>query len=427
MNRKIFIVEDSPTQLEQLKIVLEDAGFEYDFAINGREALEKINSNLPDLVITDIVMPEMDGYELCKAIKSNSATKNIPVMLLTTLSDPADVIKGLEAGADNFMTKPYNPDTLISRINFILVNMELRKNTPVSSDVGIQINFGGKNYFINSNKMQILDLLLSTYENAIQKNQELIETNKKLTELHKEMARKNLQLQKLNEDKNKFLSMAAHDIRNPVGLILSYSQLILEDYGENLKDDVQEFIGIIRRSADFVLKLLTDLLNVAVIEAGGELKLSKEENDLVDIIKTSIVYNKIAAEKKSMKLNFITDIQELKFNFDKVKIEQVMHNLISNAIKYSYSNTEINVYLNVENSLAEVCVEDHGQGIPENEIQLLFKPFSKTSAKTTGGESSTGLGLNIVKKIIDGHGGKVWAESEVGKGSKFYFSLPLQN
>ncbi len=426
MNSKIFIVEDSPTQLEQLKIVLEDAGFEYDFAINGREALEKVKVTLPDLIITDIVMPEMNGYELCKAVKNNPETKNIPVMLLTTLSDPSDVIKGLEAGADNFMTKPYNPDTLISRINFILINMEMRKKS-MRSDMGIEINFGGKNYFINSDKMQILDLLLSTYENAIQKNQELVDTNKKLTELHKEMARKNLQLQKLNEDKNKFLSMAAHDIRNPVGLILSYSQLILDDYGENLEDDVQEFIGIIRKSADFVLKLLTDLLNVAVIEAGGELTLNKKENDLVDVVKTSILYNKIAAEKKSMKLNFITDIEELKFNFDKVKIEQVMHNLISNAVKYSYPETEINIYLKLKDSLVEVCVEDHGQGIPENEIQLLFKPFSKISTKTTGGESSIGLGLNIVKKIIDGHSGKVWAESQVGKGSKFYFSLPLQN
>ncbi len=426
MNSKIFIVEDSPTQLEQLKIVLEDAGFEYDFAINGREALEKVKVTLPDLIITDIVMPEMNGYELCKAVKNNPETKNIPVMLLTTLSDPSDVIKGLEAGADNFMTKPYNPDTLISRINFILINMEMRKKS-MRSDMGIEINFGGKNYFINSDKMQILDLLLSTYENAIQKNQELVDTNKKLTELHKEMARKNLQLQKLNEDKNKFLSMAAHDIRNPVGLILSYSQLILDDYGENLEDNVQEFIGIIRKSADFVLKLLTDLLNVAVIEAGGELTLNKKENDLVDVVKTSILYNKIAAEKKSMKLNFITDIEELKFNFDKVKIEQVMHNLISNAVKYSYPETEINIYLKLKDSLVEVCVEDHGQGIPENEIQLLFKPFSKISTKTTGGESSIGLGLNIVKKIIDGHSGKVWAESQVGKGSKFYFSLPLQN
>ncbi len=423
-NKKIFIVEDSPTQLEQLKIVLEEAGFEYDFAINGKEALEKITDSMPALVITDIVMPEMDGYELCKAIKKNPKTKDIPVMLLTTLSDPADVIKGLEAGADNFMTKPYNPDTLISRINFILVNMEIRKQS-ISTDMGIEINFGGKNYFINSNKMQILDLLLSTYENAIQKNQELIDTNKKLTELHKEMARKNLQLQKLNEDKNKFLSMAAHDIRNPVGLILSYSQLILEDYADGLNEEVKEFIGIIRKSADFVLKLLTDLLNVAVIEAGGEFKINKAENDLIDVIKTSITYNKIAAEKKGMKLNFISEINELKLNFDKVKIEQVMHNLISNAIKYSYPDTEINIFVRKKDSTVEVCVEDHGQGIPENELDLLFKPFSRTSARTTGGESSTGLGLNIVKKIVDAHGGKVWAESKVGEGSKFYFTLPL--
>jgi signal transduction histidine kinase len=424
MEKKVFIVEDSPTQLEQLKIILEEAGFNYDFAINGKEALKKIRETLPSLVITDIVMPEMSGYELCKEIKKGETTKHIPVMLLTTLSDPSDVIKGLEAGADNFMTKPYNPEVLISRINYILLNYEIRKKYS-HTDVGIEINFGGKKYFINSDKIQILDLLLSTYENAILKNKELAEANKKLTQMHKELAKKNLELQKLNEDKNKFLRMAAHDIRNPVGLILSYSQLILEDFGNELDEEVKEFIGIIRRSSDFVLHLLNDLLNVAVIES-GELVLNKKESDIVDIVKKSIVYNQIAAEKKSMKLNFHDGgVKELILNIDPVKIEQVMHNLISNAIKYSYPETDIDIHFVKRDNEVEICVEDHGQGIPENEMGLLFKPFSRTSAQTTGGESSTGLGLNIVKKIVEGHGGKVWAESQVGKGSKFYFSLPL--
>jgi len=127
-----------------------------------------------------------------------------------------------------------------------------------------------------------------------------------------------------------------------------------------------------------------------------------------------------------MKLNFHDGgVKELILNIDPVKIEQVMHNLISNAIKYSYPETDIDIHFVKRDNEVEICVEDHGQGIPENEMGLLFKPFSRTSAQTTGGESSTGLGLNIVKKIVEGHGGKVWAESQVGKGSKFYFSLPL--
>jgi len=425
MKGKILIVEDSPTQLEQLKIILEENNFDYIAATNGKEALAKINKDdLPVLVITDIVMPEMDGYELCKTIKSDPVTKEIPVMLLTTLSNPEDVIKGLENGADNFMTKPYNPDFLIKRINYIIINYELRKATDFRSDVGVQISFGGEKYFINSDRIQILDLLLSTYENAILKNKELSEANKKLTEMHKELAKKNLELKKLNEEKNKFLGMAAHDIRNPVGIILSYSQIILEDFENEINEEVKQFISMIRSSANFVLKLLHDLLNVAVIES-GELKMNKEELNLVEIIINSIVYNKIAAAKKSIKINFNPPQKELKLVFDRVKIEQVLNNLISNAIKYSYQNTEITVDLSVVNGFAQVCVKDEGQGIPENELELLFKPFSKTSVRTTAGESSTGLGLSIVKKIIEASGGKVWAESKSGVGSKFCFTLPL--
>ncbi len=423
MPQKIFIVEDSPTQLEQLKIILEESDYKYGFAINGKEALEKIKVEKPELVITDIIMPEMDGYELCKSIKSNPELKDISVMLLTTLSNPEDVIKGLESGADNFLTKPYSPDFLISRVKYILANKEIRK-VGGGSEVGIDIVFSGKKYRITSDKMQIIDLLLSTYENAIQKNIELSDANRKLTEMHKEVALKNVQLQKLNEEKNKFLRMAAHDIRNPVGLALSYSSLILEDFGDEINDEVKEYLKIIRQSSDFVLKLLDQLLNVAVIES-GELKLNYKEEDLIELVKRVITFNKITANKKSMTLKFNSNFSELKVEIDKVKIEQVLNNLLSNAIKYSHPNTTIEIAVEKQADKVMVKVTDHGQGIKKEEIDKLFKPFAKVSTKATGGESSTGLGLSIVKKIIEAHQGEVGVMSEHGKGSTFYFTLPL--
>jgi len=422
MQPKIFIVEDSPTQLERLKIILEESEYEYDYAINGKEALEKILISKPDLVITDIVMPEMDGYELCKTIKQSPDLNTISVMLLTTLSDPADVIKGLEVGADNFLTKPYTPNFIISRIKYILANRAIRCEGGIS-EVGIDIVFSGKKYRITSDRMQIIDLLLSTYENAIQKNDELREANKKLIEIHKEIAQKNILLKKLNDDKNKFLGMAAHDIRNPVGVTLSYSSMILDLYKTGLEPDVEEYIEIIQQSSNFVLKLLDELLNVAVIDS-GELKLNLDKSNIVDLVKRAITFNKIAADKKSMSINFNTNFKELHLQLDQVKIEQVLNNLISNAIKYSFPNSEIDIILEKQSDLVKLSVCDNGQGIRENEIKSLFEPFVKASSKTTGGESSTGLGLSIVKKIVEAHDGEVGVKSIFGSGSTFYFTLP---
>ena len=156
----ILIVEDSPTQTKLLRLILEENGYLVDSTINGVQALESVRRKKPDLIITDIVMPEMDGFALCKALKSDFNFKLIPVMLLTSLSDPQDVIKGLQAGADNFLTKPYEDSFLISCIKNIFANQELRKNQ--TSDSEIEIIFAGQKYFINSDRMQIIDLLLST-------------------------------------------------------------------------------------------------------------------------------------------------------------------------------------------------------------------------------------------------------------------------
>src|SRR4030042_3668774 len=183
MPKDILIVEDSPTQREQLKFILEKNNYTVQAAQNGSEALKMLKESKPSLIVTDILMPEMDGYTLCKKLKEDKDFADIPILLLTSLSDPHDVIKGLQAGADNFLTKPYKEQFLLSRIKYILINQELRKGG-LSSEVGLEIVFGGEKYFINSNRMQIIDLLLSTYENAIQKNNELAEANKQLIRMH---------------------------------------------------------------------------------------------------------------------------------------------------------------------------------------------------------------------------------------------------
>ncbi len=175
---KILIVEDSPTQSEELKYILQKKGFIVDTAANGIEAIEYLSDKIPSIIISDVMMPEMDGYQLCRKIKSDKKLKDIPVVLLTTLSDPDDVVKGLDCGADNFLTKPYEEAVLLSRIEYILLNSEVRKSNP--TDMGIEIMFGGKKQYITSSRIQILDMLISTYETAVLKNRELELANREL-------------------------------------------------------------------------------------------------------------------------------------------------------------------------------------------------------------------------------------------------------
>jgi two-component system cell cycle sensor histidine kinase/response regulator CckA len=181
----ILIAEDSPTQAEQLRHTLERCGYSVSVAMNGRDALALARERKPTMLITDIEMPEMDGYLLCTTIKSDDSLKDIPVILLTHLSDPEDVIKGLECGADNFIMKPYNEENLITRIRHILLNVQLRSSEKVR--MGVEIFFRGRKYYITSERQQILDLLLSTYETAVLKNQELVDAQEELVVMNERL------------------------------------------------------------------------------------------------------------------------------------------------------------------------------------------------------------------------------------------------
>lgn len=168
---EILIAEDSRTQAQQLNHCLKNCGYTVTVTENGKQALSAAIQRRPDMVITDVVMPEMNGYQLCKEIKSLPALKDVPVILLTSLSKPQDILQGLECGADSFIRKPYEDRYLLSRVEYILNNQELRRTERFQ--VGVQLHFGGKAHFITAEKQQILDLLISTYEDAVEINREL--------------------------------------------------------------------------------------------------------------------------------------------------------------------------------------------------------------------------------------------------------------
>jgi len=236
----------------------------------------------------------------------------------------------------------------------------------------------------------------------------------------KELEEQNQLLKSLNEQKNEFLGIAAHDLRNPIGVIQGFSELL----EENIDDEFKDYTGEIIKMSTKMLSLLNDLLDISKIEA-GKLDLKKEKIDYCAFITQNIRMNELLARGKGIEIISNLESQELIVSIDEEKINQVLNNLIGNAIKYSYPKSTITVKVVKENNQFVTHVIDNGQGIPEKELDGLFNPFKQTSVKPTSGEASHGLGLAIVKKIIEGHNGHVGVTSECGKGSVFSFTLPI--
>ncbi|PWB56977.1 MAG: hypothetical protein C3F06_00360 [Candidatus Methanoperedenaceae archaeon] len=198
---EILIVEDSPTQAQMLKFLLEKHDYRVSIANNGKEALEMITMRKPAIIVSDIIMPEMDGFELCRHIKETGNIKDIPVILLTALCDPKDVLKGLECGANDFITKPYEEKYIVSRVQSMLTDSLSPETEKIQS--GIKVFFGGQEYYITAQRQQILNLLLSTYETAVRKNLELQRAQDELRALTLDLERKveerTMELKSVNE------------------------------------------------------------------------------------------------------------------------------------------------------------------------------------------------------------------------------------
>ncbi len=247
---------------------------------------------------------------------------------------------------------------------------------------------------------------------------ELLQANQELNNLTRSLHKKNAQLAHLNTIKNQFLGMAAHDLRKPISVILSYTEFLIEETGEQLDQEHTSFLGRIENSAVFMKRLVDDFLDVSVIES-GRFQLNITPVNPADILERSLVLAKIQAGKKGIELdvNVAPALYEIPLDVD--KIEQAMSNLLSNAIEHSTTGTFVYVTLQEVNERIVFSVQDQGAGMSQEAMKQLFIPFSKTGTVKTGGEKSTGLGLTITRKIIDAHQGEITVESEKGTGTTF--------
>jgi len=360
------------------------------FVANGAEEAQKIiNNEHINVIISDQRMPGITGVEFLSRIKNEHP--EIIRLILTGYADIDAIIQAINEGSIfRYVTKPWNPDELDTIVNEAFERYALASKNKILM-----------------NRLEEANLLL---ENKVTKRtQELLEVNQKLIEL--------------NQEKNRFLGIAAHDLRNPIGVALSFAELLISEFETFLDEEKRRYLSVIYERCEFSIKLLNELLDISKIEA-GKLELNYETNDYIDFIENLIAQNQIFARKKHIIITLENDYFVYSFSFDKMRIEQVLTNLISNAIKFSSPKTNIIIKIEQSGDFVKTSITDQGKGIPADELDLLFHPFQKTSVQPTAGESSTGLGLAISKRIIEEHKGSIGAESTVGVGSTFYFTLP---
>jgi two-component system sensor histidine kinase/response regulator len=360
---KILLVDDDKGLLTIVKTVVEKSGaYSVTTDINGEDAWKRITEDTPDVVVSDYMMPILDGQGLLTRIRESKNTKihDLYFMMLTAKTDDSSKVGSLSRGADDYVTKPYNIQELIARIK-----------------VGV-----------------------------------------KLKKMHRSLIQ-------INDQKDEILGMVAHDLRNPISIIRGISELF--EYGTlgELNEDGKEFMKTVHRQTQSMLELINDLLHATKIDSGkidlnlSDLKLRKVLEDKWQGYVMQSNHKKITIEN-----NIDADLPLILG--DENRLGNVMDNFLSNAIKFSSEGDSVTVSSEVIDGMVKISVSDTGQGIPEDELDKLFSEFAKISSKPTAGETSSGLGLAIFKKLIALHGGDVGATSVLGEGSTFFFTLPVR-
>ncbi len=256
-------------------------------------------------------------------------------------------------------------------------------------------------------------------------HREVVALNGELNNLTRELHRKNAQLGRLNEEKNRFLGMAAHDLRKPIGLVLSYCEFLMDEAGHLLDPERNGFLRTIQTSAESMKRLVDDFLDVSAIEA-GKFDLDLRPAAIGEVLERSLELNRRQAAANGVELRVRRDGGPERMVMDPFKVEQVITNLVGNAVEHSRPGGTVVITLSGDDGALLFSVRDQGPGIAPAEMGQLFKPFGRTSAKKVSGAKSTGLGLLITRKIIEAHGGEIRAESRPGKGTTITFKLPVE-
>lgn len=364
---KILIVDDVMSNVLLLKVLLTNEKFAIATASNGRQALEQVEKENPDLVLLDVMMTDMSGFEVAQHLKSNPNTADIPIIFLTALNSTADIVKGFQVGANDFISKPFNKEELIIRVTHQISLVAAKR------------------------------LILSKTE----------------------------ELQRTIAGRDKLYSVIAHDLRSPMGSIkMVLNMLILNLPSEKIGAEMYELLTMANQTTEDVFSLLDNLLKWTKSQI-GKLNVVYQDVDLVEVTDGVIEIFSMVASLKKIRIREMKP-EKMMVNADIDMLKTVVRNLLSNAIKFSKENSEVLVKMEEVDGMAVVSVQDYGCGISEEGQKKLLHTDTHFSTFGTNNEEGSGLGLLLCKDFVVKNGGKLWFTSKEGEGSIFSFSIPVK-
>lgn len=364
---KILIVDDVMSNVLLLKTLLGNEKFEIATASHGAQALEMMDTEHPDLVLLDVMMPGMDGFEVAARLKANPATAGVPIIFLTALNSTTDIVKGFKAGASDFISKPFNREELIIRV-YHQISLVAAKRIILSKTEELKRTIAGR---------------------------------------------------------DKLYSVIAHDLRSPMGSIkMVLNMLILNLPVEKIGQEMYDLLATANQTTENVFSLLDNLLKWTKSQT-GKLSVVYQDFDLTSVADSVIeIFNMVAGIKKITIEEDKPAEMVVKGDIDMIKT--VIRNLLSNAIKFSNAGSKVQVKVTEKDGFAIVSVRDYGCGIDEESQKKLLRTDIHFTTFGTNNEEGSGLGLLLCQDFVSKNGGKLWFESKKGEGSLFSFSIPLK-
>ncbi len=406
----VLVVEDSPTQARLLRLILEEEGFGVEVAPDAQTALARLAVAPCDVVVSDVLMPGLSGFDLCRMIKADPALCEIPVVLVTTLREPQEIVQALEVGADSFIRKPYEPDVLVGRLRSLLAQQAQRPKDVAASprrrreddarSRGVAAVFNGKTIDVRADREQILRLLLGTFEDVVRANTLLREREEELSVAKRE-------LEEAARMKDIFFATLSHELRTPLTAIVGWVHILKE--GQNSPDLIRRAVETIERNLNVQNRLIADLLDVSRI-VSGKLDLEMAPLDFPALVQASVDSARPTAAANGVALEVVVTPIAAPISGDPVRLQQVVTNLLTNSLKFTPREGRVVVRLAQEGPHAVLTVTDSGSGIRAEALPFVFERFRQASiADTKAG--GLGLGLAIVKHIVggargDGDGGE---------------------
>ncbi len=365
---KILIVDDISSNVLLLKVLLVKEQYNVITASSGREALTLIEQEKPDLLLLDVMMPEMSGYEVAQHMKTNAEMKEIPIIFLTALNSTVDIVNGFQVGGNDFISKPFKKEELTIRIDHQLS-------------------------------------LIAAKRIIIRQTEEL---------------------RKIICGRDKLYSVIAHDLRSPMGAIkMVLNMLILNLPPETIGQNMFEMLEMANRTTEEVFSLLDNLLKWTKSQI-GKLNVVYQDFEITEVLEGIIGIVSLVGELKHIRISHDECYELADVHADIDMTKTVMRNLLSNAVKFSHEGGEVLVSIRKENDMAIISVKDSGCGMSEEDQKKLLNESTHFSTFGTNKEEGSGLGLLLCKDFVEKNGGTLWFESQKGVGSTFSFSIPLK-